>query len=164
VNPHLDRCLAIILDATSGLASEAAATRSGDRWSVVEIVEHLQRSYSGTAKGFEKCLEKNASLATRATLTQRVQTLALINFGYFPKGRQAPKHIIPTGTIALPDVIAGVRRDLARLDDAAARARRVFGGARVLDHPILGAFTVDQWLRFHVIHTRHHEKQIRARR
>ena len=38
------------------------------------------------------------------------------------------------------------------------------GGIKVVDHPILGAFTVDQWLKFHLVHTRHHEKQIRARR
>ena len=30
----------------------------------------------------------------------------------------------------------------------------------MLDHPILGALTVDQWLKFHVVHTRHHAKQI----
>ena len=65
----LDRCLGVILDATSGVTPEAATKRVGDRWSVVEIVEHL-----------------------------------------------------------------------------------------------LGAFTLDQWLRFHLVHTKHHEKQIRARR
>ena len=66
---YRDQCLAVILDATSGVTPEAATKRAGDRWSVVEIVEHL-----------------------------------------------------------------------------------------------LGAFTVDQWLRFHLVHTKHHEKQIRARR
>ena len=164
VSPYLDRCLAVILDATAGLAPDAATKRAGDRWSVVEIVEHLQRSYSGTAKGFERCLEKNTSLASAITLKQRMQAAAVVNLGFFPQGRQAPKHILPTGVIALPDLLDGVKRDLAWLDDAAVRTKRVFGGIRVLDHPILGAFTVDQWLRFHLVHTRHHEKQIRARR
>src|SRR5688572_7755056 len=99
VSPHLDRCLAVVLDATAGLTPEAAAKRAGDRWSVVEIVEHLQRAYSGTAKGFERCLEKNTSLATRATFKQSLQVFALINLGYFPEGRQAPRHIIPTGAL-----------------------------------------------------------------
>jgi hypothetical protein len=164
VSPYLERCLAVVLDATAGVTPEAATRRAGDRWSVVEIVEHLQRAYSGTAKGFERCLEKNTPLATPVTLKQSLQAFALINLGYFPEGRQAPRHILPTGAIPLPDVLEGVKKDLAWLDDVAARAGRVFGGARVLDHPILGAFTVDQWLRFHLVHTRHHEKQIRARR
>jgi hypothetical protein len=164
MNSHLQSCLAIVLDATAGVTPDVAARRSGDRWSVVEIVEHLQRSYSGTAKGFERCLEKNSPLATRATFKQAIQAFAIINFGYFPGGRQAPKHIIPTGNVALPDVIEGVKKDLTWLDDAATRAKQAFGGIPVMDHPILGAFSVDQWLRFHVVHTRHHEKQILARR
>jgi hypothetical protein len=53
VSRHLGQCLEVILDATSGLTPEAAARRAGDRWSVVEIVEHLQRAFSGTAKGFD---------------------------------------------------------------------------------------------------------------
>jgi len=164
VSPYLDGCLAVILDATAGVAADAAATRSGDRWSVVEIVEHLQRAYSGTAKGFERSLEKGTPLATPATFKQSLQAFALINLGYFPEGRQAPKHIMPSGSFALPDVIDGVKKDLAWLDDAAVKARARFGNVKVLDHPILGAFTVDQWLRFHLVHTRHHEKQIRTRR
>ena len=164
MNPHLQSCLAIVLDATSGVSPEAAARRAGDRWSVVEIVEHLQRSYSGTAKGFERCLDKGVPLATSATLGQSLQTFALIKLGYFPRGREAPKHIIPTGAVTLASAIEGVHRDLAWLDDTALRIRSAFGGVKVMDHPLLGAFTLDQWLRFHLAHTKHHEKQIRARR
>lgn len=78
--------------------------------------------------------------------------------------REAPKHIIPTGELDLGAVLDAVRRDLARLDAAAVRTREQFGRAKVVDHPILGTYCVDQWLTFHLIHTRHHEKQIRARR
>ena len=163
VSPHLERCLAIVLDCTTGVSPEAATKRAGDRWSAVEIVEHLQKSYSGTAKGLERCLEKGTPLATKATFKQSLATFALINLGYFPEGRQAPKYIVPTGAVALPDVIEGVRKDLAWLDDAAGRARSAFGSAKVMDHPVLGALSVGQWLRFHLVHTKHHEKQIRAR-
>jgi len=164
MNSYLQSCLDLIVGATTGVSPEAAIMRTGDRWSVVEIVEHLQRAYSGTAKGFERCLEKNTPLATRQTIKQSLRVFAVINLGYFPEGRQAPKHIMPTGTIPLPELIEGVKRDLAWLDDAAVRTRRAFGAVRVMDHPILGPFTVDQWVRFHLIHTRHHERQIQARR
>jgi hypothetical protein len=164
MNSHLESCLAIILDATNGCGDEARVRRDPQQWSVVEIVEHLTRAYSGTAKGFERCVEKGASLATAATLKQRLQQLALIEFGYFPEGRQSPKHIFPTGELDLGAVIEAVRRDLARLDASAIRARDAVGAGKMLDHPILGALTVDQWLKFHVVHTRHHAKQIARRR
>jgi len=130
----------------------------------VEIVEHLTRAYSGTAKGFERCLEKGAPLASAASMKQRLQQFALINLGYFPEGRQAPKHILPTGELDLGAVLDAVRRDLARLDESAARTRQALGTGKMLDHPILGALSVDQWLKFHVVHTAHHARQIQRRR
>ena len=161
---HLRQCLAIVEDATRGGGAECATRRKPNQWSVVEVVEHLQRAYLGTAKGFERCLEKGVPIATGQTLKQRAQSFALISLGYFPEGRQAPKHIIPAGELDLGAVLAATRRDLERLDAAAITTRARFGSAKVVDHPILGAFTVDQWLKFHLVHTRHHEKQIRARR
>lgn len=164
MNAYLDRCLAIVLDATKGGGAEVSVRRDPSKWSVVEIVEHLTRAYSGTAKGFERCVEKGAPLATSTTLKQRLQQFALINLGMFPEGRQAPKHIIPTGELDLAAVLDAVRRDLARLDDAAIKSTQALGSGKMLDHPILGALTVDQWLRFHVVHTRHHARQISQRR
>ena len=164
MNPHLDNCLAIVLDATKGGGDECRVRRDSTRWSPVEIVEHLTRAYSGTAKGFERCIENRTALATGATTKQRLQQLALISFGYFPAGREAPKYIIPTGELDLGAVLDAVRRDLTRLDESGARARQALGAGKMLDHPILGALTVDQWMKFHEIHTRHHAKQIQQRR
>ena len=164
MHPHLERCLAIVIDATRGAGDEVKVRRDPAKWSPVEIVEHLTRAYSGTAKGFERCLEKGAPLATPVTLKQRAQQFALINLGYFPEGRQAPKHIIPTGELDLNAVLDAVRRDLARLDDAAIKAKAALGSGKMLDHPILGALTTDQWLKFHVVHTEHHARQIAQRR
>jgi Protein of unknown function (DUF1569) len=164
MSPHLENCLTIVFDATKGGGAECAVRTDPKRWSVAEIVEHLTRAYSGTAKGFERCLEKGASLAGAATLAQRVRQFLVIDLGYFPQGREAPKHIIPTGALDLTAVLDAVRRDLARLDDAATRTREAIGTGKMLDHPILGPLSIDQWLKFHVVHSRHHAKQIRERR
>jgi hypothetical protein len=164
VHPHLGQCLAIIEDATRGGGAECSKRRNPDQWCVAEIVEHLQRAYLGNAKGFERCLETGAPIATGQTLQQQLYSFALIRLGIFPEGRKAPKHVIPAGEMDLETVLGAARRDLDRLDAAAARAREKFGQAKVVDHPVLGAFSVDQWLKFHLVHTRHHEKQIRARR
>jgi len=164
MNSHLESCLAIVLDATKGAGEECRTRRDPNQWSVVEIVEHLTRAYSATAKGFERCVEKGAPLGTGATMKQRVQQFALISLGYFPPGREAPKHIIPTGELDLGAVLDAVRRDLTRLDESGARARQALGTGNMLDHPILGALTVDQWMKFHDVHTRHHARQIQQRR
>ena len=164
MHPDLERCLTIVLDATRDGGAECNVRRDPNKWSVVEIVEHLARAYSGTAKGFERCVEKRAPLATSTTFKQRLQQFALINLGYFPEGRQAPKHIIPTGELDLGAVVDAVRRDLARLNASAATTKQALGSGKMLDHPILGALTIDQWLKFHVVHTRHHAKQISERR
>ena len=164
MQPELQQCLALIEDATRGGGAECATRRDPSRWSVCEVVEHLQRAYLGTAKGFERCLEKGVPIATTPTIKQQLQGFALLTLGYFPEGRQAPKHVIPTGALDLGAVLDATRRDLDRLDAVAVKTRERFGSAKVVDHPILGAFSVDQWLKFHLIHTRHHEKQIRARR
>lgn len=164
MNAHLEHCHAIILDATKGAGDESRVRRDPNRWSVVEIIEHLSRAYSGTAKGFERCLEKGAPLASAASLKQRMQQFVLFQLGVFPEGRQAPKSIIPTGELDLNAVLAAVPRDLTRLDESANRARGQLGSGRMLDHPILGALTVDQWLRFHEVHTLHHARQIASQR
>ena len=164
VHPHLQQCLAILEDATRGGGAECSVRKDPGRWSVAEVIEHLQRAYRGTAKGFEICLDKQAPIATGQTLKQKLASFVLINLGYFPAGRKAPKHIIPTGELDLHAVLDAARRDLERLDAAALKARETFGGVKLVDHPFLGAFTVDQWLKFHLVHTRHHEKHIRARR
>ena len=164
MHPHLDACLSILVGATRGGGPECSVRSDPKRWSVAEIVEHLQRAYLGTAKGFERCVEKQAPIATGQTLKQKTASFVLINLGYFPAGREAPRHIIPTGELDLQAVMDAARRDLERLDTAAHKARAQFGGVKLVDHPFLGAFTIDQWLKFHLVHTRHHEKHIRARR
>ena len=164
MHPDLQQCLDIIEEATRGGGAECSERRKPDQWCVAEVVEHLQRAYLGSAKGFERCLETGAPIATGQTLQQRFYSFALIRLGIFPEGRKAPKHVVPAGDMDLSTVLSAARRDLDRLDVAAIRAREKFGRAKVVDHPVLGAFTVDQWLKFHLVHTRHHEKQIRARR
>src|SRR5918993_418679 len=95
----------------------------------------------------QQCLEKDAPIATGQTLKQKLQSFALVTLGLFPEGRQAPKHIIPGGQLDLGAVLEATRRDLARLDAAAVKTRARFARAKVVDHPILGAFSVDQWLK-----------------
>jgi hypothetical protein len=164
MHPELERCLTLIDEATAGLDEASAAIRENGRWSVVEIVEHLDRTYSGTAKGFQRCLDSGASRASAPTLKSRLRVFAVVTLGYFPTGIEAPAHVVPTGLLSLEDVMLKVRAHLQALDASAAATETRMGRGRVMDHPILGPFTVAQWMRFHRIHTRHHQKQIVERR
>jgi hypothetical protein len=47
------------------------------------------------------------------------------------------------------------------MDGIMARCESEFGSHRkVLDHPILGPFSIAQWRKFHLVHGRHHVKQL----
>jgi hypothetical protein len=60
---------------------------------------------------------------------------------------------------------SGDIRIAAGADIAAAGAEQRFGArTKLANHPLLGAFTAHEWRRFHLVHTRHHVKQITARR
>jgi hypothetical protein len=164
MNPDLARCRALIESATAGLDDTAAATRVDGRWSIAEIVEHLDRTYTGTSKGLERCLDAGTPRVTAETLTTRARRLWVVTFGRFPTGIAAPRHVIPSGEIVLSAVVARAAADLSAMDLALARAAERFGMGLVMDHPILGPFTVRHWARFHLVHTRHHCRQIAARR
>jgi hypothetical protein len=164
MHPHLETCLATVMMATKGAGDESRLRRDPAKWSVVEIVEHLSRAYSGTAKGFDRCVEKGGPLASTTTVKQHVSQFVVINLGLFPEGRQAPKHIIPTGELDLGGVLDATRKNLEWLDQSAIKTRDALGRGKMMDHPILGAMSVDQWLAFHVAHTHHHARQIRERR
>jgi hypothetical protein len=164
VHAELGQCVEIIRASTAGLAPDLAVRRVGDRWSILEIVEHLKLAYSGTAKGLERCLEQDTPLAKPTTIKRKLRAFVVVTLGYFPEGIQAPRHIIPAGGATLAELIERVQVEIDRLDAVSVRVRDRFGSIKVLDHPILGAFSIDQWVRFHRVHTRHHDKQIRARR
>jgi hypothetical protein len=164
MHPDLAHCLTLITDATAGLDDERAGVRVDGRWSIAEIVEHLDRTYSGTVKGLQRCLEAGTPRVSARTLKSRARTFVVVSLGMFPTGIEAPKHVVPTGSVLLSAVLARARANLEALDVTTRAAVDRFGHGPVMDHPILGPFTPAQWLRFHRVHTRHHEQQMVARR
>ena len=154
---QLQETLAAAIDGISG----ADLTRHPEgKWSIGEILEHLYLSYTGTTKGFQRCLEAGKPLATKATLPQRLKALLVVKIGKFPPGREAPKWTKPRGT-ALEKIVADIGMQIAAMDQAITQCDERYGKeTRLLDHPILGPFTASQWRKFHWVHGRHHMKQI----
>lgn len=158
---YLQRLQNAISSATAEIDPEQLAMRPGaGKWSIAEILEHLYLTYTGTIKGFEKCLAAGKPLARIPTVQDRVRTTVVVKFGYMPGGRKAPQNSVPRG---LPPerVLAEVAEKIATMDAVITEAENKFGcECRVLDHPILGPLQACEWKKFHWIHGRHHLKQM----
>ena len=153
-----------VATATAGMTTEQLSQHvQAEKWSVVEILEHLMLTYTGTIKGMERCLEAGKPLATCQSFKQRLLTYLISRLGYFPEGREAPKQVRPKGTPA-EDVLPTLLGSLDQLDAALDEAQQRFGNGKVMDHPLLGAFSAADWRGFHASHAKHHIKQIAAMR
>ncbi|HEY4045286.1 MAG TPA: DUF1569 domain-containing protein [Acidobacteriaceae bacterium] len=134
-------------------------------WGIQEIVEHLVLSYRLSTRELEGCLAKGRVAGRqRRTPVQWVLQLMVLSFGHFPRGAPALEETMP-GVGFMPaadgeDLAALLRKELELLDEVLGRCRRQYGMERVAADPILGPMRVDQWRRFHFIHTAHHLEQL----
>ncbi|HJS97592.1 MAG TPA: DUF1569 domain-containing protein [Terriglobales bacterium] len=160
MHSYLQRVQAAIDDAIRGLTLEQLAWRPKGKWSAAAILEHLSLTYSGTAKGLQRCLDAGRPRITPPNAGQRLASFVVTGLRYMPPGREAPAMVLPKG--APPEtVLDDVRRNLAAADEAISRCEAGFGSrAKIANHPILGPLTARQWRTFHLVHARHHMKQI----
>jgi hypothetical protein len=160
MDSYFERLHKAITLATSGMSGEALRRHPAGKWSTVEVLEHLYLSYSGTVKGFGRCLQEGKPLASPPTLSQRARIALVTGLGYFPEGRKSPSQVSPRGTSA-EQVMADIGPKIEAMDRAIEQCEARYGkGTRLLDHPILGPLTGKQWRKFHWVHGRHHVKQI----
>jgi hypothetical protein len=146
--------------AVEGMSSEQLTWHLPGKWCAAEVLEHLYLTYTGTTKGLEKVIAGGRPLATKPSLTQRVQAVAVVRFGYMPPGREAPKIVRPRG-LPVEQVRQEMGAKLAAMDAIIAQCEARFGrDVELLDHPILGALTAAEWRTLHVVHGRHHLKQL----
>ena len=105
-------------------------------------------------------IARGTPLATRPSLAQRVLTFVVVKLGYMPAGREAPAMVQPRG-VPVEQVRNEIWAKLAEMDAIIARCEARFGRhVKLLDHPILGALTAAQWRTLHLVHGRHHQKQL----
>ncbi len=134
------------------------------KWCVSEVLEHLYLTYTGTVKGFERVDQAGKPLATAQTWKQRGQAFVVVGLGYLPSGREAPSVARPRG-VPPEKVLAEIALKVAEMDAAIARCEQKLGShSKLLDHPILGPLTGSEWRKFHLVHGRHHIKQIQSLR
>jgi DinB superfamily len=160
MDPYLGKLQREIASATASLSPEQLSWRHPGKWSVAEILEHLYLSYTGTSKGLCRVLDAGRPLATVLTWKQRAQAFVVVELGHMPSGREAPSVTRPRG-LAPEKVMSVIAAKLAEMDEIMARCQEKFGARiKLLDHPTLGPCSLTQWRKFHLVHGRHHVKQI----
>ena len=160
MDSYLQRLQDAIASATRGMTTEDLARHPEGKWSPAEVLEHLYLSYSGTVKGFERCLAAGKPLARPPRPKDRLIAAVVVGAGYMPGGRLAPANTRPRGMPA-EKVLAEVEAKISAMDELIAQCEARYGvRTRLLDHPSLGPLTARQWRKFHWVHGRHHVKQI----
>jgi hypothetical protein len=165
VHPQIERTHRLLIEALHGLTDvHANAPRTDGKWSIAQIVEHLDLAYTLNSAAMRRRIEKGHLPPKPRNLRQAFARAVVVGLGYFPSGRRGPERTMPQGR-PFADVRAGLHQHLTDLDDAFTAAERMFGAsAPILDHPFIGPFSVADWRKFHWIHTRHHARQIQERR
>ena len=168
MQPWLDRLRREIEEATRAMSAEEWKRSPEGRWNSAQIVEHLGRTYGGTAKMVEKHLGISGDAGktpprpeTRpVTIKERWLQFVVIGIGRFPSERRSPSFALPEGmqgAEALQKTLSGLQRMTVALDAAEQR----WGGAqRIGAHVFFGPLTIAQWKKFHYLHGHHHVRQI----
>jgi hypothetical protein len=160
MDSRLEELKKALESAVEGMSSGQLSWHPGEKWCAAQVLEHLYLTYTGTIKGFEKVMAAGKPLATRASLKQRLRTVVVVGFGHLPEGRKAPENTRPRG-LAAEQVRNDVGAKIAAMDAIIAQCEARFGrDVKLLDHPILGPLTATGWRKFHLVHGRHHEKQL----
>jgi hypothetical protein len=163
MHPRLQPLNASLESAVAGMSGDQMRRCIPGKWCAAEVLEHLYLTYTGTIKGLERVLATGTPLATRPSLKHRVATLIVVGYGYLPSGRKTPAVAAPKG-LGEEDVRPRIGAALETMDALLAQCEARFGRVKLLDHPILGPLSATQWRKFHVVHGRHHIKQLIALR
>lgn len=162
---ELERLRLELEGALAGIDDGALTKAPAGKWSGAQILEHLFLSYKNTNRGLAMCLEKGGAMCKAApTLKERAATLLVANLGYMPRGRKAPQRVLPQGmppAEARTTIFAEIQKMESGFDDC---EHKLGARTKLMDHPFLGPLTARQWRKFHLVHGRHHAKQIRERR
>ena len=152
-----------IARATEGLTEEQLHRHPEGKWDSASILEHLALTFGGTSRVMDKCLREGCPLATSATLRHRAAQLLVLRLSFIPGGRKAPERVVPAG-IGAKEALRLIFSNLEKMDESLHRCEQRFGPkVKIADHPVLGPIPISGWRKFHLLHTRHHMKQIQER-
>jgi Protein of unknown function (DUF1569) len=134
-------------------------------WSVHQIVEHLALSMDQTRTMLQERLAKGRPGRNLGRArTEWALQLMILSLGHMPRGVGATHETTPKPNLAslgTRELTDRLEIAIESLDATFDRCRQQFGMERVGRHFLLGPMRIDQWRRYHVLHMRHHVKQMR---
>jgi tetrahydromethanopterin S-methyltransferase subunit G len=133
-------------------------------WSVQQVVEHLVLSMDGTRIALEERLAKGRpERKSHRSRTEWALQLMILSAGHMPKGVGAPEQTTPKAHLpgtSVRELTDRLETAVESLDATLDECRQRFGMERVGRHFLLGPLRMDQWRRYHVLHLRHHLRQV----
>ena len=160
---RLTELSALVLDPLRGRSDAEWERGAVGKWTPAQIVEHLALGLTLSAETFQARRNHAPMVRRPRTPGERIATFLILGLRWFPPGRKAPSRTTPdeqtTRRIAEVHFLTGIAGwvDVER-DLLATRGNDLF-----VKHPRLGDLTIDEWIRFHLVHGRHHARQIRQR-
>jgi hypothetical protein len=172
MNPVLQQLQTEIAQSIADLTAEQTQfhpIRRPGKWTIQQIIQHLCLTYSSTSAVISTRLAKGHPTKTVPTFGQRCAQFYVTTLGRFPFGREAPAVVCPPdlpGTMELQvsgtSLASETEQLLEQMDKVLELADQSFGQIRLASHGVLGPLTSPQWRGFHLVHGRHHIKQIQA--
>lgn len=154
---------ALVLGPLEGRPSAAWQQAPAGKWTPAQIVEHLAIGLESTAARFRERRARAPMARRPRTALERLASLFILGLGWFPPGRRAPRGTEPAPHVDGAAAEARFRAGVAAWEAVARELLSSRGRDLFVKHPSLGDLTMDEWIRFHVVHARHHARQIRQR-
>ncbi len=134
------------------------STPPGGGWSYAEVYSHIFGSNQLSVIAAEKCLNKTADVKTRKP---HWKVRLILFMGQLPPGKYVAPKILDdmakkTNKEDAANQLVKIKKKLADLYPNFKK----FNPDYKVKHPRLGFLDAKSWLRFMLIHTKHHEKQI----
>jgi len=153
----------LVLGPLRGRADSEWERGPAGKWTPAQIVEHLALGLTLSAATFQSRKNHAPMKRRRRTPAEQIARLFIFGLRWFPPGRKAPERTTPPPQIdrraAEAHFLAGIEA-WDQVDRALLPERRA---DLFVKHPRMGDLTVEEWMRFHVIHARHHARQIQQR-
>jgi hypothetical protein len=154
---------ALVLDPLRDRADAEWERGPAGKWTPAQIVEHLALGLASSAETFQK-RQNHAPMSRRPrTPAEIIARLFIFGLRWFPPGRKAPSRATPGAQITRRMAEDHFLTGLAGWGDVEQNVLPARSHDLFVKHPRMGDLTIEEWLRFHLIHGRHHARQIRER-
>lgn len=132
-------------------------------WSPGEIVAHLATATGNSLAAFRARAEQPAMTRRSAPPKVVVARMIVLGAGWIPGRIKAPETALPPANPGREATAEQLRAAVAGFLELERTLLPRRAGDLFVKHPRLGDLNLPEWLRFHVVHTTHHLRQIRDR-